>query len=392
MRTVIVGSGAGGSAVFRSLSERREVAVVEGGPPLKDCGVTGLPGKYYEIIDAGSLEIWQTLCDGGSTAVSLGNGVRSLEEECRARGVDISVELDLLEKELGVADTPMEALGETGRRLFRVMEDSGHDPRPMPKFIDFSRCTGCGRCAFGCLSGARWDARTHLKGARVVNGFRVTRVLGRRGQVMGVEGVMDGRKKVIEADEVVLSAGALHTPAILQASGIEAGKTLFVDPFVTVGGILEDACQDREVPMGFYAEFDGFILSPHYSIFLQRKLKEDPRDIAGVMVKIKDDNEGSVEGTEVTKTFTERDRERLERGIEVAREVLEEMGVRDIAVTHVRGVHQGGTFPLTSRDLDTEVEGLYVADASLLPEAPGKPPMLAVMALARKVAKRMLEV
>jgi choline dehydrogenase-like flavoprotein len=390
MRTIIVGSGAGGATVSRSLAGKREVTVLERGPPLKGCGATGLPAKYYEIIDAGSLEIWQCLCDGGSTAVSLGNAVRTLEEECRSLGVDISGELDSLQRDLGVTEMPPGAMGETTRRLFRVMEDSGYGPVAMPKVIDFTRCTGCGRCAFGCLSGARWDSRRTLEG-RVVNGLRVTRVLFKKGEVKGVEGMVEGRRIVMEADEVVLSAGALHTPAILQASGIQAGQTLFVDPFVTVGGVLEGANQDREVPMGFYADFGGFVLSPHFSIFLQRKLGKEPGDMAGLMVKVKDEMVGFVEGTRVEKTLTKKDRERLQEGIGVAREVLEEMGVRDITVTHIRGVHQGGTYPLRSRELDTEMEGLYVADASLLPAAPGKPPMLTVMALARKVAGRILE-
>jgi len=388
MKTVIVGSGAGGSMVFDALSGRRDITVLEAGPPLKGCGATDLPAKYYEIIDAGGLEIWQAICQGGSTTVSLGNAVRALEEECRSLGVDITGEMDFLEEVLGVSPVPVEAMGGITRRLYELMEDSGYGPVPMPKFIDFTRCTGCGRCAFGCLSGARWDSRRSL-GGRVVHDFRVARVISEGGEVRGVEGFVDGRRVVVEADEVVLSAGALHTPAILQASGVDAGGSLFVDPFVTVGGVLEGAGQDRELPMGF--ELDGFILSPHSSVFLQGKLEKPLRDIVGLMVKIRDDNQGEVRDGKVTKTLTEGDRERLARGVRAARAVLADMGVEGTAVTQVRGVHQGGTYPLRSGELDTEIEGLYVADASLLPEAPGRPPMLAVMALARKVAKRMLE-
>jgi choline dehydrogenase-like flavoprotein len=54
--------------------------------------------------------------------------------------------------------------------------------------------------------------------------------------------------------------------------------------------------------------------------------------------------------------------------------------------------HPGGMLPLTSAEAVTLrsprlPENLYVADASLLPEALGKPPILTIMALAKKIAK-----
>ena len=48
--------------------------------------------------------------------------------------------------------------------------------------------------------------------------------------------------------------------------------------------------------------------------------------------------------------------------------------------------------PLTAAEKDTLhnpvlPDNLYVADATILPEAPGKPPMLTIMALAAKIAE-----
>ena len=53
--------------------------------------------------------------------------------------------------------------------------------------------------------------------------------------------------------------------------------------------------------------------------------------------------------------------------------------------------HPGGTVPLTGRErLDLHADhlphNLYVADASLLPRSLGKPPMLTIMALSKRVA------
>ena len=41
-------------------------------------------------------------------------------------------------------------------------------------------------------------------------------------------------------------------------------------------------------------------------------------------------------------------------------------------------------------ELETEIEGLYITDASLLPESTGGPPMLTIMALAKRIARNML--
>lgn len=392
MRCLVVGSGAGGAAAAQVLAERYDVTILERGPTFKTCGTTDLPAKYYEIMAGGDVEVWQTLCDGGSTMVSLGNAVRTLEREIGAMGIDLAGEYDYLEKKMGVTEAPPESMGPTTQRLMEAADDAGFEPRPMPKAIDFARCTGCGRCAFGCVTGARWDSRRFLKGVRMVNGVTVERVVQEGGVVKGVQAVVDGKPKSIRADKVILSAGAIHTPRILSASSIEAGNTLFVDPFVTVGGVIKGARQDREMPMAFYSDLGDLVISPHYSVFLREDLKgAKTQDMAGLMVKIKDDNIGRILEDGIVKTLTKGDTARLEKGIVAAKEVLHMAGVKKTAVTHVRGVHQGGTFPIMSSDLGTDIQGLYVADASLLPEAPGKPPMLAVMALARRVAKAALE-
>jgi choline dehydrogenase-like flavoprotein len=86
---------------------------------------------------------------------------------------------------------------------------------------------------------------------------------------------------------------------------------------------------------------------------------------------------------------TEQDRTRLDRGHEIAKSILVETGADagSIFRTHVRAAHPGGTAAIgmmVNKDLETEVEGLYVCDASVLPETPGRPPLLTLVALAKK--------
>jgi len=42
-------------------------------------------------------------------------------------------------------------------------------------------------------------------------------------------------------------------------------------------------------------------------------------------------------------------------------------------------------------NLETEINGLYVADASVFPSAPGSPLVLTIMALAKRLAKYLSE-
>lgn len=46
---------------------------------------------------------------------------------------------------------------------------------------------------------------------------------------------------------------------------------------------------------------------------------------------------------------------------------------------------------LIERIWNTEIEGLFIADASVLPEAPGAPPMLTIMALAKRLGKKLVK-
>jgi choline dehydrogenase-like flavoprotein len=116
------------------------------------------------------------------------------------------------------------------------------------------------------------------------------------------------------------------------------------------------------------------------------------------MVKIGDENQGEVrnDGT-IVKYLTKKDFRTLSSGVQAASEILEEAGVKpsSIVSTNLRGAHPGGTARIggfvKAPELETEIEGLFVADASLLPESTGGPPILTIMTLAKRVARNMLD-
>ncbi|MBU4465432.1 MAG: GMC family oxidoreductase N-terminal domain-containing protein, partial [Actinobacteria bacterium] len=62
-----------------------------------------------------------------------------------------------------------------------------------------------------------------LSGVRICVDTDVVQVRSEHGRVSGVEVVADRGQKFLPADEVVLCAGAIETPRLLRASGIDAG-------------------------------------------------------------------------------------------------------------------------------------------------------------------------
>jgi choline dehydrogenase-like flavoprotein len=211
-----------------------------------------------------------------------------------------------------------------------------------------------------------------------------------------VKGVKS-KGEVFSSDLVVLSAGALETPRLLKKAGIPVtNQNLFVDTFITVGGIVKGIKFNKEVPMNALIRFEDFVLYPHFSKHLaermeERGLKVSQEDILGIMVKIKDEAVGEVD-EEIKKSVTNRDAALISEGASIAGSILEEAGVdpSTFVSTLLRGAHPGGTAKIgasVDKNLATEVSGLYVADASVLPAVPGAPPILTIVALAKYVSK-----
>jgi ferredoxin len=272
---------------------------------------------------------------------------------------------------------------------------------------NFAACRNCGRCVLGCPHGVKWDARVFLneaavRGAEVVTGSVVERLVVRQGQAQGVVVRSGFRRRVYDADWIVLAAGGLGTPVILDNSGIAGEPRLFVDPVLCVAAPFPDAGQDAELPMPFIVERDGYIISPYFdqlSYFFNRRWKPPAGNILSLMIKLADANSGTVDRRGIHKVLTAGDRRRLSQAVDLCAEIFSWLGVRrdSLVLGTLNAGHPGGMFPLTpacSRSLRPTAlpENVYIADASLFPAPLGKPPILTIMALANAVAKRILSV
>jgi choline dehydrogenase-like flavoprotein len=114
------------------------------------------------------------------------------------------------------------------------------------------------------------------------------------------------------------------------------------------------------------------------------------------MIKLADSGHGRVpaRGAGLDKRLTAEDRRRLAEAEELCRQILTRFGAdpAEIFLGTLNAGHPGGMLPLTAADATSLhparlPANLYVADASLLPRSLGNPPILTILALARRVAR-----
>ena len=417
---LIVGSGAGGATLARELSKKaKKVLVVEKGKYEQKLGTLRGSLRFYDTNKLTKLPkkskegviLYRTIMAGGSTVVSCGNATRCLEEELADFGINLDEEFTEAESEMNVLPIDRRLLSEGSEKIMWASKELGYQMELMPKFINPNKCKTCGQCSFGCVKDAKWTALSYLEearhnGADIIYDTSVEQVLTENGRVKGVRGIGLQGEMEIFSDVVILAAGGLGTPVILQQSGVKkAGSNLFVDLLVNTYGITESFNQISEPPMALvdheFYKSKGFILSPyvnHYRMarFLEMGVKGlslPTNRLIGIMNKISDEPIGHVypDGT-VSKPVSEKDWMRLKEGSSIASEILIKAGAgpKSISVSKVQGGHPGGTAAIgtvVGKDLQTEVNNLFVCDASVLPKAPGMPPILTIIALAKWLAK-----
>ena len=398
---IIVGTGAGGAIIARELSKNNvPVTIIEKGPYIKSKDALNYYDKYSEDVD-----LLTTTCIGGATIVSMSNMVRALDEELYDYGINLKEEYEYVEKLVDVHQLDDSHIGK-GTQLFL---DAGHElglnTLKMPKAIREADCIQCGKCAFGCPADAKWSGKDFVDeaveaGAELICDAEVIEVLVEDGKAKGVTYVKDAKEESIYSDTVVLSAGAIGSTLILRSVGIDAGRELFFDPFVSVGGYLKDINFNTEVQMAGLVIGRNFVLSPHFSSFIKGNIDiegVENKDILSIMVKTPDECRGYVDDDgDVVKINTIQDIRYLAEGVATAGFILEKAGVdpSTIGSTVYRGAHPGGTAPIgkiVDSNLETEIEGLFVSDASVLPVSPGKPPILTILALSKRLSDYLME-
>lgn len=399
---IIVGTGAGGGILAYELAKNDvPVTIIEKGPYIK----SGEAFKYYDKYSE-DVDLLTTTCIGGASIVSMSNMVRALDEELLEFDVDLTEAYEYVEELVGVHQLDDSHIGKGSQAFLDAGRKLGLKTMKMPKAIKEKDCIQCGKCAFGCPADAKWSGKDFVDdaveaGAELICDAEVIKVITENGNACGVTYVKDDKEESIFADTVILSAGAIGTTLILRNSGIEdAGREIFFDPFVSVGGYLKDINFNTEVQMAGLVVGENFVLSPHFSSFIRANIPDDSvtdEDILSIMVKTPDECRGYVDDDgDVVKINTIQDIRYLAEGVATAGFILKEVGVdpNTIGSTVYRGAHPGGTAPIgkiVDSNQETEIKGLFVSDASVLPISPGKPPILTILALSKRLADYLID-
>lgn len=419
---IVVGTGAGGAVAAKELQGAFTVTILEAGKAFRPFGWnTGLVEKFKKtglLLDEREIQLLFPAMQirktaermvlvngiglGGTTTLATGNGIRC-DGALQALGIDLTPEFAALEQEIPLSTAHQNSWRPATRRLFEICSEMGLDPAPLPKLGAYDRCVHCGRCVFGCPHDVKWDSRRLItaaieSGAHLKTACRVERVVIEHGQAVGVQYRHGWRRETLHADLIVLAAGGLATPVILQNSGIACEPRLFVDPVLCVAGRWPGALQNKEIAMPFVVQRPGYILSPYFdylSFFFNRRWRYPAKDTLAMMIKLADSEEGTVSAAGIGKALTARDQARLDEGVRFCREILLRVGVAEagIILGTLNAGHPGGMLPLTTADAATLhpsrlPQNLYVADATLFPTSLGNPPILTIMALARRISAR----
>jgi len=424
----VVGSGPGGATVARQLARAgQRVTLLEMGRDYRrdiyygsHLGALIYGDQHGLLFSEEGLNIIRPIMTGGATNMFCGCSATPPAWLKERYGVDLDDYARETIRELHIVPLPDDLQGAASRRVMEVAQDLGYDWQPIDKFMAPSRASHfeCGaKCMLGCRCGAKWTANEYMDeavaaGCTLLTRARVDEIIIEDGQVGGVRGKIRGRQPFeVRAKVVVVSAGGIGTPLILQKSGLaEAGRGMAMDPTVMVYGVSKEAGTAFDPPMtvGYKDDEHAYMLStlidPWFLYPIMATLKgpryglswRNYRRTVGVMIKVTDELSGivSVEGR-ISKPMTARDRERLHHATVVSWQILVKAGCDpdSIYVSRLRGTHPSATVRLgemVDRDLQTSVKNLYVCDASVFPEALGLPTVLTIISFAKRLSEHLL--
>ena len=435
---IIVGTGPGGATVAKELAAvKKRVLMIEYGPRLADTGFMKIGRNKIFRDDNNNLlhseeGIWvgRARMLGGSSYVAMGNAVTPPVGILNEWGIDLSSALESARKDLRVNRIPESFIGPATGKINQGAASLGWEMKPTPKCVDFNKCKACGMCMFGCPRGAKWTTLEFVEdalknGADLLLNTEVTRVTHQNGKANGVTAVQGKDQIDLQARNVVLAAGGIGTPIILQNSDIsEAGKGLALDIFQTTYGYTDSIGMKNEIILATYLEkhieekelFAAPYMylpilvalgakdqrSTQMNLLNQMKLfiestRFNTKRLLGMMSKIRDERTGQVmPDGRIHKTVTERDRAKLDEAYEINRQILVAAGAKPETI--FRSAYESGHPACTAaigeiidRNQESQIKGLFVSDASAFPTPLGMPPILTIVALSKRLANLLID-
>jgi choline dehydrogenase-like flavoprotein len=300
-------------------------------------------------------------------------------------------------------------------------------------------------------TGITYLPRARAAGARVLTGADAQRILVQDRRARGVRVRVGGRDVEVRASQVVLAAGTIHTPPLLARSGLGGdcgalGRNLVLHPATAAFALMDETVDmARGVPQSFYVDefasqgimFESVAGPPSYvSLSLpltgarHAAAMARYRQLAQFGLMVSDGPGGhvgvgavsggrvgaavGVGGPFIHYDLAEPDVAKFRIGLARLRELFEAAGAREVYLPLAPGVtperarardlklmafHPLGTARadadpargVLDPDLGVHgVDGVYVADGSVMPSSLGVNPQLTIMALATRLAFRLL--
>lgn len=288
-------------------------------------------------------------------------------------------------------------------------------------------------------------------GARIVSDARVTRIVTERGSAVGVSARRpDGTAFTVRAPRVVVACGTTESPLLLWRSGLgrhpEVGRNLAIHPAISVSGrfaepvvawkgVLQSVGVDR------FHDSDGILIEatstppgmgsvtlPGWGEELLREL-DQAEHMASIGALVADEGNGRVVGRRGGRSLLRydlgaRDAGKLRKAVTVMGRLLLAAGAEEIVTgipgvpaartvedlseamwdvparrLHLAAFHPTGTLamgadaarhPVDAHGRLRGVDGVWVADGSILPSSPTVNPQITIMALSLGVAAAVL--
>jgi choline dehydrogenase-like flavoprotein len=291
-----------------------------------------------------------------------------------------------------------------------------------------------------------WDA-----GATTYKGCRAKRIEVQGGRARAVEAsTLGGGRLRVECDRVVVACGTIATPLFLMHSGLgaesgELGRNLAIHPATGARGLFdEEINMAKGVPQSYYIDefadegmmFEGAAGPPDYAAMSlpfsgerHRQVMLDYLRVSQFGLMVSDTSRGFVRERagrpEIRYDMNREDAATFKRGIQLLCELYWAAGAKVVypPVEGIGELHDGDLEPLrrhpmrphdlvllafhplgTARadarpqhgvvDADLKlhgVDGVYVADGSVVPSSIGVNPQITIMALATRLAYHLLD-
>ncbi len=351
---------------------------------------------------------------------------------------------------LSVAPVPLEVMGRNGLLCLDGAAELGWECGPLDHNGAPCQgcCQSAIGCPVNAKYGVHLNALPQAceAGGRIVSEARVVRVDHERGRATGVVATRpDGTRLELRAPRVVVAAGATETVTLLRRSGLgdhpHTGRNLAIHPAVGVTGRFDEPVVPwkgvlQSAGVEEFHESDSILIEatstppgmgsiglPGHGRPLAEALEEADR-VASLGAMVGDEPVGRVLGSTravVRYDLSKRDAARIVKAVGVMgrlllaagaadvnpgvpgyprvgneRELDDALAAADARDLHLAAFHPTGTvragadaerYPVDAAGRLRGIDGVWVADACIIPSCPEVNPQISIMALSLAVAE-----